>query len=147
MVKQVRKSMSEHHEHTEFLKHCLRYDTSSERDHMLKMLVHLQQELRIFRRATNLLIVLMVPAAGALFFSNFLLASLSASAQRQIVNLLVAILLGSVICLLAFVILRCSLRRKLFGQREKCRELVKRLLEEKLELGEKRKLGKQETEI
>jgi len=120
--------MSEHHENTEFLKHCLRYHDSPERDHLLKHLVLLQQELRIFRNGVRLVILLMVPALPALVFSNLWLQNLSEPAQRAILNVLVAINFGLLASLFIFSAARMRLRLKLHREREKCRQVLKRVL-------------------
>jgi len=125
--------MSDQHEHTEFLKHCLRYDTSSERDQMLRDLVRLQHESRIFRLASYWMVGLLVPAAAALAGSDFLLGNLSRHVQGEILNLLMAIVLGLTVCLVTISILRYLLRQKLQRQRKKCREFVKKVLAERLE--------------
>jgi hypothetical protein len=124
--------MSEHHKHTEFLKHCLSYDDSSERHQMLEKLVRLQHELRIVRRARWLVIFLTALAVAGLAYSSFLLQNLSHSAQHSIMNLLLALIVGLLISLLAFVILGTCLRVKLHRQREVCRQQLKRFLAARL---------------
>jgi hypothetical protein len=123
--------MSEHHGDTEFLKHCLRYDNSLERDRRLKHLVLLQHELRIFRRALYMVLLLIVPALPALLFSNLFLQNLSETTQRTIVNLLVAVNLGLIVSLFTFLGLRLRLRGKLHREREQCRQFLKKFLAER----------------
>lgn len=116
--------MSEHHEHTEFLKHCLRYDESAERHHMMERLVRLQHELRIFRRASWLMVLLIAVSVIGFVWSSTLLQQLSRPAQQTIENFLVALGLGSTVCLATFLVLRLCLRKKLARQREECHQLL-----------------------
>jgi sulfite exporter TauE/SafE len=125
--------MSDHHDQTEFLKHCLRYDTSAERDQMLRELVRLQHESRIFRLASYWIVGLIVPAVAALAFSDYLLGNLPGRVQAEVLNLLMAIVLGLTVCVCTISFLRYLLSKKLHGQRKKCRELVKKILAERLE--------------
>jgi len=124
--------MSEHHQHTEFLKHCLGYDDSTERHQMLEKLVRLQQELRIVRRAVWLVAFLMAPALACLGYSEFFLQNFSHNAQRPILNLMLALIIGLAISLLAFAVLGIFVRRKMHRQREACRQFLKGVLATRL---------------
>lgn len=124
--------MSEHHKHTEFLKHCLGYDDSAKRHQMVEKLVRLQHELRIVRKAFWLVALLMVPAAIGFVFADFLLQHFSHNAQRSIMNIMLAIILGLVISLAAFGVMGMVLRRKLHRQREECHQFLKGLLAARL---------------
>jgi uncharacterized ion transporter superfamily protein YfcC len=125
--------MSEHHQHTEFLKHCLRYDDSSERHQMMEKLVRLQHELRIFRRACWLMLLLFILSVAGFVWSSPVLQHFSQAAQMTIVNLLAALGLGSVVSLLTFVLIEQRLRKKLARQREECHQFLKRILAARLE--------------
>jgi hypothetical protein len=120
--------MSEHHEHTEFLKHCLRYDDSPEHQAMMEKLTRLQREVRIVKRASWLMGVLIAFAIAALAYPTFLIQNFPYNVQRFTMNIILALLTGLSISLLAFVTRGIVLYKKLHRQREECRQLLMRLL-------------------
>jgi hypothetical protein len=126
--------MGEHHQHTEFLKHCLRYDDSPERHAMMKKLTHIQRELRIVQRASWLMGVLAVLAVVPLIDPAILVQNFSYNMQRFIINFVLALFMGLLISLVAFVGLGMILRKKLHRQREACRQLLMRLLAARFDL-------------
>ena len=124
--------MSEHHEHTEFLKHCLRYDDSPERHALTEKLIRIQRELRFVKRASLLMGVLVVVASASLAHPDNILQDFSDNVQRFIMNIVLALFAGSSICLFTFIILGIFLYKKLHCQREACRQLLMRLLAARL---------------
>ena len=50
--------MDEHNKHTEFLRHCLKYDDSAQRHQMMEQLNRLERDLHIVQRASWLVAVL-----------------------------------------------------------------------------------------
>jgi len=120
--------MGEHHQHTEFLKHCLRYDDSPERHAMMEKLTHIQRQLRIVQRASWLMGLLAVLAVIPLIYPAILVQNFSYNMQRFIMNFVLALFMGLLISLVAFVGLGMILRKKLHRQREECRQLLMRLL-------------------
>ena len=115
--------MSEHHRHTEFLKHCLSYDDSSDRHQMMDKLSRLQRDLHIVHRASWLVGVLIVLALVALVYPVILIQNFPYNLQRFVMDMIFALLIGLVISLVAFIALRMFYRRKLHHQREECRRL------------------------
>jgi hypothetical protein len=120
--------MSEHHEHTEFLKHCLRYDDSPEHQAMMEKLTRLQREVRIVKHASWFLGVLIAFATVSLVYPTFLIQNFPYNVQRSIMNFVLALLTGLSISFLAFVTFGIVLYKKLHRQREECRQLLMRLL-------------------
>jgi hypothetical protein len=125
--------MGEHHNHTEFLKHCMRYDESPERHAMMENLTHIQRDLRIVRRASWLMGVLLALAVACLVYPVILVQNFPYNVQRFIVSFVLALFMGLLISLAAFVALGMNLRRKLHRQREECRRLIMRLLATRFE--------------
>jgi hypothetical protein len=126
--------MGEHHQHTEFLKHCLRYDDSPERHAMMEKLTHIQRQLRIVQRASWLMGLLAVLAVIPLIYPAILVQNFSYNMQRFIMNFVLALFMGLLISLVAFVGLGMILRKKLHRQREECRQLLMRLLAARFDL-------------
>jgi hypothetical protein len=120
----VSMKMGEHHEHTEFLKHCLRYDDSPERHAMMEKLTRLQRELRIVKRASLLLGGLIAVAGASLAFPAILDQNFPYNVPRFIMNIALALFAGLSICLLAFIMLGIVFYAKLHRQREACRQLL-----------------------
>ena len=122
--------MSEHHEHTEFLKHCLRYDESAERHAITAKLARLQDEVRVVKRASWLMGLLIVLAGASLACPGSLVQYLPN--EQFIMNMVLGLFAGSSLCLLTFVVLGVFLYAKLHRQREDCRQLLMRLFAARL---------------
>jgi hypothetical protein len=124
--------MSERHKHTEFLKHCLGYDDSSDRHALHHKLCRIQHDMRIVKRAILLLaLVFALAVAGLTGLAIFLKAS-PTGGQKLIVNLLYALVAGSMLSIAVFLGLWILYRRKLHWWREESRQFVKRLLAARL---------------
>lgn len=130
--------MSEHHKHTEFLKHCLRYDDSPERHAMMEQLTRLQRELRIVKRASWLMGILVAIAIASLAFLTILVQNSPYNVQRFIINIVLALFTGFSICLLAFIALGIVLCLKLHRQRDACRQLLMRLFTARFDSSQER---------
>jgi hypothetical protein len=125
--------MSKHHEHTEFLKHCLRYDDSPERHAMAETLTRLQSELHIVKRLSCLMGVSIALAGTSFAYTGNLVQDFPCSVQRFIMNIVLGLFAGSSVCLLAFIIFGIFLYKKLHCQREACRQFLMRLLAARLD--------------
>ena len=130
--------MSEHHEHTEFLKHCLHYDDCPEHHAMREQLCRLQRELNFVKRLARLMALFIVLAGGSLAIPNSLVPDISYDAQRFIMNIVLGLFAGSWVCMITFVILGIFLYKKLHSQREACRQLLRRLLAARLNSAQQR---------
>lgn len=126
--------MSEHHRHTEFLKHCLRYDDSPEHQAMMEKLTRIQRELRIVQRASWLMGLLAALVVVSLTYPVILVHNFPYNMQRFIMNIFLALFMGLLISLVAFVGLEIILRKKMHRQREECRQLLMRLLAARFDL-------------
>jgi uncharacterized membrane protein len=126
--------MSEHHRHTEFLKHCLRYDDSPEHQAMMEKLTRIQRELRIVQRASWLMGLLAALVVVSLTYPVILVHNFPYNMQRFIMNIFLALFMGLLISLVAFVGLGIILRKKMHRQREECRQLLMRLLAARFDL-------------
>jgi hypothetical protein len=124
--------MSDHHQQTEFLKRCLRYDQSDRRGKLEQQITRIQRDERCVRRAVWLMAILTALAVVCLAYPAILLANFPYSAPQFIVHLVGALGAGSLISLLAFVVLGMVYRKKLDRRREECRLLVTKLLESRL---------------
>jgi uncharacterized integral membrane protein len=129
--------MSERQKHTEFLKHCLRYDDNSDRHDLHQKLSRIQHEMRVVKRSVGLLALVIILAVAGLVCAPILLKESSPGKQHLVVNLLLALIAGSLISVAVFTALWLSFRRQLHRWREESRQLVKRLLAARLgEAGE-----------
>jgi len=124
--------MSEHQKHTEFLRHCLRYGESTEHQALDKRITQIQRDERCVRRAVWLMAILTALVVAGLGYPAILVENFPYSAPQFIVNLICALGLASLICLLVFAGLGMAYRKKLDQRREECRQLVTRLLESRL---------------
>jgi hypothetical protein len=125
--------MNEHHKHTEFLKHCLRYDDSSKRQEMMEKLSRMQCELRVVQRASWLMGVFAALALISLVYPAILVQNFPYNLQRGVFNFIFALMAGMLISLIAFGVLGMVLRQRLHRQCEECHELVRRLLANRLD--------------
>ena len=124
--------MRDHHNQTEFLKHCLGYDESARCRELKHDITRIQRDERCVRRAVWLMAILTALAVAGLAYPAILLANFPYSAPQSIVNFICALGVASLISLVAFVILSMVYRKKLDKRREECRLLVTRLLESRL---------------
>lgn len=124
--------MSEHEKHTEFLRQCIRYDESARRHELAEGIVRIQCDARCVRRAAWLMAILTALAVAALGYGTVLVDNFPYNTPQFIVNLILAVGLGSLISLLAFAGLGMVYRRKLDQHREECRQRVAKLLESRL---------------
>ena len=95
--------MSEHQKHTEFLRHCLRYDESIEHQELEEGITQVQRDARCVRRAVWLMAILTALVVAGLGYGTVLVANFPYNAPQFIVNLIYAVGLGSLISLLVFV--------------------------------------------
>jgi len=124
--------MSEHQKHTEFLRHCLRYGESTEHQALEEKITQIQRDERCVQRAVWLMAILTALVVAGLGYPVILVENFPYSAPQFIVNIICALGVASLICLLVFVGLGMAYRKKLDQQREECRQLVARLLESRL---------------
>ena len=124
--------MSEHQKHTEFLRHCLRYGESTEHQALEEKITQIQRDERCVQRAVWLMAILTALAVAGLGYPAILVENFPYGAPQFIVNLVCALGLASLICLLVFAGLGMVYRRKLDQRREECRQLVTKLLVSRL---------------
>jgi hypothetical protein len=124
--------MSEHQRHTDFLRHCLLYADSSERDHREQQIAQIQRDLRCVRSAAWLMGTLLGMVVMSLFYATVLMDNFPYSTSQIIVNFISALGITSLVSLLTFAGLGMFYRRKLDQQRDECRQLVAKLLESRL---------------
>lgn len=124
--------MSEHQRETDFLRHCISYDESPERQKLDARLTQILRDERCVRRAVWLMSVLSALALASLCFAAFLTENISQDTSQLIIKVISALGLACMICLVAFVGLRLIYRMKLDQRREECRQLVTSLLESRL---------------
>ena len=129
--------MNEHHEHTEFLKHCLRYDDSPERHALTEKIVRLQHELRVVKRASWLMGILIALVCACLAFPAILVDNFPDNMERSFMNIILALFASLSICLVAFIILGIFLYLKLHRQRGACRQRLRHFLATRFDSGSK----------
>jgi hypothetical protein len=121
--------MSEHEKHTEFLRHCLRYDESADCEKLMKEIARIQRDLRCVERAAWLMALLGALVLAVLGYGTVLVQNFPYNTSKFIINLLIAMGVGVLISLLTFVGLWAGYRWKLDLRREECRQMVAKLLE------------------
>jgi hypothetical protein len=124
--------MRDHHQQTEFLKQCLRYDESARCQKLEQEITQMQRDERCVQRAAWLMAALTALAVLGLAYPAILLANFPYSAPQSIVKLVCALGVGSLISFLAFVGLGALYRKELDKRREEGRQMVARLLESRL---------------
>jgi predicted RND superfamily exporter protein len=124
--------MSEHQIHTEFLRHCLRYGESDEHQALDKRITQIQRDERCVQRAVWLMAVFTALAVAVLGFPAILVENFPYNVPQFTLNLVCALGLASLVCLLVFVGLGMVYRNKLNQRREESRLLVTKLLASRL---------------
>ncbi|MDR3456488.1 MAG: hypothetical protein P4N60_03505 [Verrucomicrobiae bacterium] len=124
--------MSERHKHTEFLKHCLRYDGNSDRLGLHDKLSRIQHEMLVVKRAVWLLTIIILLAVVGLICSETVFKSFLSNSQQLVENLLYALIAGALISIVAFMGLWILFRGKLHRRREESRQFLTRLLAARL---------------
>jgi hypothetical protein len=124
--------MSEHQRETAFLRHCLRYGDNAEHQALDNRITQIQRDERCVRRAVWLMALLTALAVAGLCYAAVLVENFPYNTPQFIFNIICALGLTCMICLVVFVGLRMVYRMKLDQRREDCRKLVARLLESRL---------------
>jgi predicted RND superfamily exporter protein len=124
--------MSEHQKHTEFLRHCLHYGESAEHQALDKKITQIQRDERCVQRAVWLMAIFTALAVAVLGFPAILVESFPYNVPQFTLNLVCALGLASLVCLLVFVGLGMVYRNKLNQRREESRLLVTKLLASRL---------------
>jgi hypothetical protein len=124
--------MSEHQIQTAFLRSVILYDPGEEPLKLNQSFAQVQQDERCVKRfawATALFLLLALAAVG---YGGVLQKNFPYSLPHHFINVVCGLVLGSLICLVAFAGLLAVYRRKMNRLREECRRLVIRLLESRL---------------
>jgi hypothetical protein len=125
-------TMSEHQKHTEFLRQCILYEDSAGRHELEKGIVQIQRDARCVWRAAWLMAILIAFVVAGLGYGEVLADNFLYDTQPFLINLICALGVGSIICLVVLVGLGLIYRMKLDQRREECRQLVAKLLESRL---------------
>ena len=100
----------------------------------MEKLTRIQRELRIVQRASWLMGLLAALVVVSLTYPVILVNNFPYNMQRFIMNIFLALFMGLLISLVAFVGLGIILRKKMHRQREECRQLLMRLLAARFDL-------------
>jgi hypothetical protein len=127
---------SEHERETAFLRRCIRYETDAKGRQLDERICQIQRDERCLRRATWLMALVAALAAaglgyGAVFSDNFPFR-MSQFESQLLIKGIGTLVVGSLICLVAFAGIGLVYRRELNQRREDCRRLVTKLLESHL---------------
>ena len=121
---------------TAFLRQAILYDDTAERRELEERITQLEREALCVRRAIWLMTVTSALATAGLGYCAIFLAdfpqNMTQFGTRFMVKGFFALGLGSLISLLAFVVLALIFRKELDQRREECRRLVAKLLESRL---------------
>ena len=125
--------MSEHQRETAFLKQCIGYDDTAERDRLEERIAQDQRNERCVRRAVWLMALLSALAIAGLCYAAVFLEDFPENKSHSVIlRIFAALGLGSLISLLAFGGLGVVYRKALDRRREECRRLATNLLESRL---------------
>ena len=128
--------MTEYQRETAFLRQCILYDDSGERQKLEESITQAQRNERCLRRATGLMLLLTgLSLAGLCYSAIFLIdhpQDISLLITPFICKVFCALGLGSLICVVSFVGLGVAYRKELDQRREECRRLAAKLLETRL---------------
>jgi hypothetical protein len=127
--------MSEHQRNTEFLTHLISYDDTPQRRDLAGNMARLQRDARCVRRAVWLMVLLAsLAAAGLCYGAIFLVGSVNFSqfASQLVIKIFSVMGLGSIICLVAFLLIDILYQIRLARHREECRGHAMRLVESRL---------------
>jgi hypothetical protein len=124
--------MSEHQKHTEFLRQCILYEDSRERQELEKGIVQIQRDARCVWRVAWLMIMLVALSGAGFGYGAVLVDNFPYNTQSLFINLTCALGMGSLICLVVLAGLGFVYRMRLDQRREECRQLVTKLLESRL---------------
>ena len=122
----------DHHKHTEFLKHCLRYGEDDGCQELRREITRLQREAHCVRRAAWLMAVLILLTVTGFAYATILLGHFPYSMPQFAWSLICALGVGSLISLVAFIALGMVYRVTRELRRGECRQMVARLLESRL---------------
>jgi hypothetical protein len=128
--------LSDHRKQTDFLKQCLHYGDSAERDLLAEKVARLQLDERCVWRAVRLMVLIAALAFaglgyGAVFVADFP-QSMSQVADRLVVRILCAMGVGATFSAVAFVGVGVMYRQALNHSRDECRRLATTIMEARL---------------
>jgi hypothetical protein len=124
--------MGDYEKQTAFLRQCLVYDESAERKELEEGIALILRGERCLRRAIWLMALLIALVLVSFGYSAVLMEDFLNKLPRFFITFISAVGLASLVSLLAFAGLHFIYRHKLNGRREKCRQLVAKLLESRL---------------
>jgi hypothetical protein len=127
--------MSEQQKETAFLTQLISYHDSAERRELAERIARVQGDERCVKRAACIVAVLAALAiAGVCYAAVFLLDPMNTMQfmDQWLIRILCAVAMGSLICLLSFLLLAAFYRMELARHREKCRCLALKIIEERL---------------
>lgn len=127
--------MSEQQRDTAFLTRLIAFDDSDERRTLAERIARLEGDERCVRRAACLMLLFAGLATAGIFYAAVFLLhpeNLIQFLEKPVIKALAAVVLSSIICLLAFQTLAALYRRKLARGRDECRCLAMRFVEARM---------------
>ena len=124
--------MSDHHKHTEFLRHCIRYDDGARRQELMAGIIQIQRDARSVRRALWFMVFLAALCVFGYGYGMILVDNFPDNLPQFITKIVSVLALSWLISLLAFLGLGVVYRWKLDQHRDECRQIVTRLLASRL---------------
>jgi hypothetical protein len=121
--------MSEHQREMEFLRPLIALDDSDERRKLEERIAQVHCDERCVQRAVSLMALFIALGAAAFGYVAVLQDNFPYGKEQFVLNIICELGLASVVCLLVFVSLLASYRKKLSRLREGCRRVVARLVE------------------
>ena len=128
--------MSEHDRETDFVIRIIAYDDTSERQTLEERMRKARSDEGCVRRAAYLVLLSAALALAGLSYAIIFAADFPLDVTqlltRLVIKALSVVALGSIICVVAFVVLGSLYRREFNRHREECRRLGMNLLESRL---------------
>ena len=121
--------MSNHQSETAFLRHCLRYEGSTEHQALDEKIAQIQRDERCVRGAAWLMALLTAMAIAGLCYSAVFVADFPPGKSHFTVKVFGALGLASLISFVAFAGVWGVRRKKLDQHREECRRLATKFME------------------
>jgi hypothetical protein len=127
--------MSEQQRDTAFLTRIISYDNSAEQRELAERIARVQGDERCVKRAACIVAVCAgLAIAGVCYAAVFLLNPMNAMQfmDQFLIRILCGVAVGSLICLISFLLLGAFYRMELARHRDQCRSLALKIIQERV---------------
>ena len=124
--------MTEHQRETAFLRRLIHLDRTEERRKLDGRIAQLQRDERSVQRAAGLMVLFITLGLAGLAYGTVLQENFFYGGTHLVMEMIFAVGIASLVCLIVFIGLLMVYRRRLNRLREECRRLVAKLLQSHL---------------